>query len=90
MMVQPWVLPVAVINLLSFALMGMDKARARRGAWRISERMLLTVCALFGALGGYLGMRIFRHKTKHRKFSAGLPAMLAVQAAILAILAGIV
>lgn len=84
----PLAAALVCINIVAFALMGIDKLRAWRGAWRISERTLLGVCALFGALGGYAGMQIFRHKTKHRKFSLGLPAMLVVQLALLARLTG--
>lgn len=76
-----WLLLLGM-NVLSFALMGLDKHRARRGKWRIPEKTLFLSAALFGALGGVLGMRIFRHKTKHRSFTLGFPALLAVQAAI--------
>ena len=48
-----------VMNVLSFSLMGADKRRARQGKWRIRERTLLTASALFGALGGLLGMKCF-------------------------------
>ena len=70
-------------NLTAFCLMGADKRRAIRGRWRIPERTLLLACACFGALGGLLGMRLFRHKTLHRQFSWGVPAMLVCQAALL-------
>ena len=76
---------LAVINLASFALYGVDKARAKRGAWRIRESTLLGAAACFGALGALLGMQLFRHKTKHRAFALGVPALLIVQAAILAV-----
>ena len=75
---------LAVINLAAFALYGVDKARARRGAWRIRESTLLGAAACFGALGALLGMQLFRHKTKHRAFALGVPSLLIVQAAILA------
>ena len=75
---------LAVINLATFALYGVDKARAKRGAWRIRESTLLGAAACFGALGALLGMQLFRHKTKHRAFALGVPALLIVQAAILA------
>ena len=75
---------LAVINLAAFALYGVDKARARRGAWRIRESTLLGAAAWFGALGALLGMQLFRHKTKHRAFALGVPALLIVQVAILA------
>lgn len=72
-----------VMNVLSFFLMGADKRRARQGKWRIRERTLLTVSALFGALGGLLGMKYFHHKTLHKQFAVGIPIMLAVQLALL-------
>ena len=73
-------------NLTAFCLMGADKRRAIRGRWRIPERTLLLTCACFGALGGLLGMRAFRHKTLHKRFPWGVPAMLVFQATLLACL----
>ncbi|NLG23917.1 MAG: DUF1294 domain-containing protein [Clostridiales bacterium] len=74
-------------NLISFAMMGIDKGRAVRGQWRISERALLTAASVFGAAGGLAGMWAFRHKIRDPKFSLGLPALLIVQTAIAAALA---
>ena len=74
-----------VMNLVSFALMGIDKRRAQRGAWRISEKALFLTAACFGGLGGVMGMRLFHHKTKHWYFRVFFPAMLVVQIVILAI-----
>lgn len=68
-----------IINIIGFALMGIDKKRAIRGAWRISEASLFLVAFLGGALGCTLGMRHFRHKTKHWYFKYGMPAIFAVQ-----------
>ena len=68
-----------IINIIGFALMGIDKKRAVRGAWRISEASLFLVAFLGGALGCTLGMRHFRHKTKHWYFKYGMPAIFAVQ-----------
>ena len=73
-----------VMNLLAFALMGIDKAKAKSGAWRIPEKTLFLVTALFGGLGGTLGMKVYRHKTKHWYFKWGFPALLAVQIVLLA------
>ena len=77
---------LTVMNLLAFALMGIDKMKAKRGAWRIPEKTLFLVTALFGALGGTLGMKVFRHKTKHWYFKWGFPALLAVQIVLLAVI----
>ncbi len=69
------------INLLAFALFGLDKHRARKHAWRIPERTLLLSAVLGGSVGALLGMRFFHHKTKHRRFTLGIPLILAVQIA---------
>lgn len=76
-------LGVLGMNVLSFGLMGADKRRARKGRRRIRERTLWIVSALFGALGGLLGMAVFHHKTRHWRFRVGMPALLAVQAVLL-------
>ncbi len=68
-----------IVNLLSFGLMGIDKRRARRRQWRISEKTLFLFPLLGGSVGGIAGMKLFRHKTKHRMFYIGLPALLSVQ-----------
>ena len=74
---------LAVMNVLAFALMGVDKLKAKKGAWRIPEKTLFLVTALFGGLGGTLGMNVFRHKTKHWYFKYGFPALLVIQLAVL-------
>lgn len=70
------------VNLAAFFLMGLDKRRARRGVWRIPEKTLFLPAVLGGALGGVLGMRVFRHKTKHWYFRFGFPLLLIVQLAL--------
>ena len=70
---------LAAVNLAAFALMGLDKRRARRGDWRISEKALFLPAVLGGALGGLLGMRVFHHKTKHWYLRCGMPAVVIVQ-----------
>ncbi len=75
-----------VMNLAAFALMGIDKAKAKAGAWRIPEKTLFLVTALFGGLGGTLGMNVFRHKTKHWYFKFGFPVLLVIQLAVLALI----
>ena len=67
------------MNLIAFALYGIDKRRAKQGAWRISEYTLLLVALLGGSLGALLGMRYFHHKTRHRKFRYGVPLILLLQ-----------
>ena len=75
-----------LVNLAGFLLMGLDKRRARRGAWRISEKALVLPAVLGGSLGSIVGMRTFRHKTKHWYFRYGLPALLIGQLAVAALL----
>lgn len=75
-----------VMNLLAFALMGIDKMKAKSGAWRIPEKTLFLVTALFSGLGGTLGMKVFRHKTKHWYFKWGFPALLVVQIVLLTVI----
>ncbi|MCI8871225.1 MAG: DUF1294 domain-containing protein [Lawsonibacter sp.] len=70
------------VNLAAFFLMGADKRRARRGAWRIPERTLFLAALLGGGAGAVLGMRLFHHKTRHWYFRLGLPAVLLVQLAL--------
>ena len=71
-----------IINLIGLTLMGIDKRRAIRGAWRISEASLFTAALLGGALGCILGMNYFRHKTRHWYFKYGMPAIFFVQVLI--------
>ena len=79
-------LGIIVMNVLAFALMGIDKHRAKAGKWRIKEATLFLVTGLFGGLGGTLGMFAFRHKTKHWYFKIGFPALLVVQIFIVTII----
>ena len=67
------------VNGVGFALMGVDKGRARRDAWRIPEKTLFLPAVLGGVPGCLLGMRVFRHKTRHWYFKFGMPAILAGQ-----------
>jgi len=83
---DPRVLPalwLGFINLLAFSQMGIDKARSKKeGRRRISERSLFLTAALGGSLGAILGMRLFRHKTRHWYFVWGMPAILLAQTAL--------
>ena len=69
------------VNLVLFAMMGIDKYKARKGLWRIRERTLFLTAILGGSVGGILGMKLFRHKTKHNSFRFGFPAILILQLA---------
>lgn len=72
-----------IINLIGFIIMGVDKKRAIRGAWRISEASLFLTALLGGALGCTLGMHHFRHKTRHWYFKYGMPSIFVVQILLL-------
>ena len=74
-----WLLAV---NVAAFVMMGLDKAKAKLGAWRIPEKTLLLTAAVGGSVGAILGMQLFRHKTSHAAFAVGLPAILVVQLAV--------
>ncbi len=71
-----------VINILTFLLYGIDKWKAQKGKWRIPEETLIWLAIVGGSIGALLGMYLFRHKTKHRKFTLGIPAILLAQVAI--------
>ena len=76
-----WVLLIyiAVMSLIAFAAFGLDKVKAKTNRWRIRERTLFLLAILGGGIGAFLGMQIFRHKTQHRQFVIGIPAIMAVQ-----------
>lgn len=74
---------LGIVSLVLFIMMGHDKRQARRGGRRVPEKRLFAVAALGGALGGWLGMHAFHHKTRHWYFKFGFPALALVQAAAL-------
>lgn len=74
------------INAVGYVLMLTDKQRAKKKLWRIPESTLLTAAALGGSIGCILGMYAFRHKTKHLKFTLGLPAILLLQILLIVLL----
>ena len=69
------------MNGFTFCLYGVDKRRAKRGAWRIPEKTLLLCTWLLGGVGALIGMRVFRHKTKHRAFTVSAPIAAAISIA---------
>ncbi len=71
-----------MINIIAFMLMGFDKRRAKRHAWRIPEKTLFGSALLGGSIGAIAGMQVFRHKTKHLSFQIGMPAILILQIVI--------
>jgi len=82
MIYQTFCIYLTAINILLFALMGIDKYKAKRGLWRIPEKTLFLTAILGGSVGGILGMRVFRHKTRHNSFKYGFPAILMAQLAL--------
>ena len=64
-----------IINIIGFNIMGKDKRKAQRHEYRISERVLWQVAIFGGSVGAYLGMKVYRHKTKHKRFSIGIPLL---------------
>lgn len=77
---------LALMNLLTFLLYGIDKAKAKKNRWRISEAVLLSAAFFGGSFGALLGMHLFRHKTNHRKFKILVPLFLFLNAAVFAVL----
>ena len=73
----------AIINLIAFFMYGIDKLRAKRSKWRISEAKLLMVAVIGGRIGALLGIWVWHHKTLHKKFKYGVPLIIAAQAALL-------
>lgn len=71
-----------IINLISFFTMYIDKKKAKKGKWRISEWTLFMIVILGGGIGGIAGMKVFRHKTKKAKFYIGFPAIMILQIAL--------
>lgn len=78
-----FLLYLLLINAAGFALMLIDKYKAKKKMWRISEATLLSVAAIGGSVGCLMGMYAVRHKTRHIKFTLGIPLLLAAQIALL-------
>ena len=70
---------LAAVNGIAFLLCGIDKWKARRERWRIPEKTLFLSAIAGGSVGFLLGMQLFRHKTKHKSFTIGIPLILALQ-----------
>lgn len=78
------------INIATFLLYGIDKYKAKKGKWRISEATLLTMAAIGGSIGAWAGMRLWHHKTMHKKFKYGIPVIIIMQIALVAYLQTII
>ena len=70
------------VNIVTFLLYGIDKYKAKKGKWRISEATLLTMAAIGGSIGAWAGMRLWHHKKMHKKFKYGIPVIIILQVAL--------
>ena len=70
------------INIVSFFLYGIDKYKAKKNKWRISEATLLMIAVIGGSIGAWVGMRLWHHKTMHKKFKYGIPIIIIMQVAL--------
>ena len=74
-----------VMNLITFLAMYIDKRKAKKGKWRISETALFVLALIGGSIGGIAGMYTFRHKTKKKRFTIGFPVILVLQIVVIII-----
>lgn len=74
------------INAVTFIVYGIDKYKAKKAKWRISGATLLLLAVLGGSVGAWVGMKVWHHKTIHKKFKYGIPAILLIQIALMAYL----
>ena len=70
------------VNIATFLLYGIDKYKAKKGKWRISEATLLMMAAIGGSIGAWAGMRLWHHKTMHKKFKYSIPIIIIMQVAL--------
>ena len=73
------ILYITVMSLIAFGAFGLDKYKAKANRWRIRERTLFILAILGGGIGAFLGMKIFHHKTLHKQFVIGIPAIMIAQ-----------
>lgn len=78
-MMKLFILYLIAINLVTFIVYAIDKRKAKKGTWRTPESTLLLLAAIGGTIGALLAMYLLRHKTKHKKFFIGVPALLVLQ-----------
>lgn len=70
---------LAAVNILTFFLYGIDKWKAKKAKWRVTEATLIRWAVCGGSIGAWLGMKAWHHKTQHKKFRYGIPAILIAQ-----------
>jgi uncharacterized membrane protein YsdA (DUF1294 family) len=71
------------VNVMAFFMYGIDKWKAKKDKWRTSEATLLWIAVIGGSIGAWLGMKVWHHKTMHKKFRYGLPLIIIVQIALI-------
>ncbi|MUK86897.1 DUF1294 domain-containing protein [Ornithinibacillus sp. L9] len=76
--IDVWLPYILAVNLIGFLFMGVDKRKAKNNQYRLPERTLWGIAILGGAIGSLVGMKVFRHKTKHRSFVIGMPLLIVV------------
>ena len=74
---------LVIINVITFFLFGIDKFKAQHARWRIPESVLIGLAVIGGSIGAWLGMMVWHHKTQHKKFKYGIPAIIIVQLALI-------
>jgi len=74
---------LVITNIIGYAIMGIDKSKAKKHAWRIPEKTLFGISIIGGSLGTLLGMYSFRHKTKHWYFVIGMPVILIIHVVLI-------
>ena len=74
---------VLAINLIAFLAYGIDKLKAKKNMWRIPEATLIWMAVVGGSIGAILGMKVWHHKTLHKKFKYGIPAITIIQIALI-------
>ena len=78
---KPEIIYLIIINIITFITYGIDKAKARKGAWRITEKTLIGLAVAGGSIGAMAGMSFFHHKTRKPLFKIGIPVILLIEAA---------
>jgi uncharacterized membrane protein YsdA (DUF1294 family) len=73
---------LVIINIIAFIVYGIDKLKAKRGKWRITEATLLLLAIIGGSIGAWCGVKVWHHKTLHKKFRYGIPLIIALQTAM--------
>ena len=74
---------IAILNVITFLIYAIDKWKAKKNRWRIPESILLLLAVLGGSIGAWMGMKIWHHKTMHKKFKYGIPLIMILQIGML-------